>query len=122
MRNLRELDSRRVPENSPEARFYGWNGDETCGIFVLPSDVDGHDLRIIASTGDGWDHVSVSRADRCPIWREMEQVKRRFFADTETAMQLHVPPSAHISVHPYCLHLWRPQSVDIPRPPEWMVA
>jgi hypothetical protein len=40
----------------------------------------------------------------------MEFVKRIFFADDETAMQLHVPLAEHISHHPYCLHIWRPQS------------
>ena len=35
---------------------------------------------------------------------------------------LHVPVALHISVHPNCLHLWRPQKDQIPMPPEWMVA
>jgi hypothetical protein len=52
----------------------------------------------------------------------MEHVKRLFFKDDETAMQLHVPPSDHLSLHPYCLHLWRPQDREIPRPPSIMVA
>lgn len=67
-------------------------------------------LRIVCSDGMGWDHVSVSRADRCPTWEEMEMVKRRFFKPTETVMQLHVPESDHINNHQHCLHLWRPQS------------
>jgi hypothetical protein len=79
-------------------------------------------MRVIASADEGWDHVSVSRANRCPNWQEMEHVKRLFFKDDETAMQLHVPPSDHISVHPNCLHLWRCQSQPIPMPPKWMVA
>jgi hypothetical protein len=70
------------------------------------------ELAIIASNGMGWDHVSVSRADRCPTWDEMELVKRLFFKDDECAMQLHVPPSDHINCHPNCLHLWRPQTAD----------
>lgn len=78
-------------------------------------------LGIIASWVDGWDHVSVSRKDRCPTWDEMETVKRLFFTDDETAMQLHVPPSDHINVHPYCLHLWRPHGAAIPMPPQGMV-
>lgn len=80
------------------------------------------DLKIVFSWGDNWDHVSVSCADRCPTWDEMERVKRAFFKDKETAMQLHVPVEDHISYHPYCLHLWRPQRVKIPRPPSIMVA
>jgi hypothetical protein len=78
-------------------------------------------LLIVASWDGGWDHVSVSHRNRCPTWSEMEMVKRTFFRDDETAMQLHVPPSDHVNRHKYCLHLWRPHLVDIPRPPIWMV-
>lgn len=78
-------------------------------------------FRVVASFGLGWDHVSVSRSDRCPTWDEMCQIKRRFFRDDETVMQLHVPPHENINMHPYCLHLWRPQDVPIPRPPAVMV-
>jgi hypothetical protein len=52
----------------------------------------------------------VSRRNRCPNWTEMEHVKRMFFGDNETAM------------HPWCLHLWRPQQAEIPRPPGIMVS
>ena len=79
-------------------------------------------LHVIFSDGGGWDHVSVSHPQRCPRWEEMEAVKRRFFKHRETAMQLHVPPADHVNCHRYCLHLWRPQDFDIPRPPDWMVA
>lgn len=81
-----------------------------------------NEIRIIFSWDEGWDHVSVSLPDRCPTWEEMEWVKRAFFRDTETAMQLHVPISDHISFHPYCLHLWRPQRKKIPRPPAALVG
>jgi hypothetical protein len=102
--------------------FWGWAGDDTCGMFKVPSPVDKAELTIVASAGDGWDHVSVSRRNRCPNWAEMEHVKRLFFKDEETAMQLHVPPSDHINCHPTCLHLWRPLDAEIPRPPSSMVG
>lgn len=121
MRNLHLLDAYR--ETGPEiVRLWGFVGDETCGMFHVPSPIDRAPLCIIASSGGGWDHVSVSRQNRCPNWPEMEHVKRLFFKDDETAMQLHVPPSDHISIHPYCLHLWRPHDTEIPRPPSWMVG
>ena len=100
----------------------GYDGDETCGAFMVPSSVDGQSLRIIAAEGMGWDHVSISRVDRVPDWYEMEQVKRLFFRDDETAMQLHVPPEDHINNHPHCLHLWRPLDAEIPRPPSILVG
>jgi len=100
----------------------GGEGDDFGGCFKVKSAIDNGELRIIASSGLGWDHVSVSRANRCPNWPEMEQVRRLFFADHECAMQLHVPVEDHISVHPNCLHIWRPHDVEIPRPPSMMVA
>lgn len=100
----------------------GGSGDDGQGCFCVKSRIDGGDLRILASSGMGWDHVSVSRANRCPNWPEMEQVRHLFFRDDETVMQLHVPPSDHINCHPNCLHLWRPQDVEIPRPPSIMVG
>lgn len=121
MINLRAMDRYRA--RSPEIlAHYGSAGDETCGVFAIPSAIDRAELRVVASAGEGWDHVSVSRANRCPNWLEMEQIKRMFFAESEAAMQIHVPTADHISVHPHCLHLWRPHDQPIPRPPEWMVA
>jgi hypothetical protein len=52
----------------------------------------------------------------------MDFVRRLFFKDNETVMQLHVPVGEHISFHPYCLHLWRPHGVEIPRPPNELVG
>ena len=121
MRNLDLLNIYR--DQSPQVRaYYGSAGDSTCGVFSVPSMIDRAILRVVASAGEGWDHVSVSRVNRCPNWQEMEQIKRLFFRDEETAMQLHVPPGDHINAHPYCLHLWRPHDVEIPRPPAWMVG
>ncbi len=77
-------------------------------------------MRIIAAWGDGWDHVSVSHEQRCPTWEEMEHVARHFWPN-ETAMQLHVAAADHINNHRYCLHWWRPQHTEIPKPPEYMV-
>jgi len=74
-------------------------------------------LRIIASFGEGWDHVSVSLEKRCPTWAEMEAVKRAFFYPNEVAMQLHVATADHINRHPYTLHMWRPHDQPIPLPP-----
>jgi hypothetical protein len=52
----------------------------------------------------------------------MQHVRDLFFRDDETVMQLHVPRVDHINQHPYCLHLWRPQRADIPRPPGILVG
>ena len=58
-------------------------------------------------------HKIVEAAERCPNWQEMEFVKRMFFKDDDTAMQLHVSPSEHVNKCDTCLHLWRPAFCDI---------
>ena len=121
MRDLHELDGYRRADAATRA-MYGSAGDATCGVFDLPFPRTGVTLLCIASSGLGWDHVSVSLKNRTPNWAEMEHVKRAFFKDDETAMQLHVPPGDHISVADTCLHLWRPQRQEIPRPPREFVA
>jgi len=116
MRNLRELDAHRMRGDAVK-EFYGWEGDETCGAFSVPSPLDRQPLVIVASSEGGWDHVSVSRKNRAPNWAEMEHIARLFFAPDETAVQYHVPASDHINVHPNCLHWWRSQEAPFPRPP-----
>lgn len=102
---------------------YGSAGDHGNGVFNIASPVDGANLRVIASDGGGWDHVSVSRRNRCPNWAEMDFIKRVFLMPDEVAMQLHVAESDHLSLHPYCLHIWRPNDGrSIPLPSPIMVA
>src|SRR4051812_5832078 len=102
MRNLRQLGPAVLihPDYNPPR--------PDMGVFMMVSVIDGGDLRIIATSAEGWDHVSVSRRNRCPNWYELEQVKRTFFKEDETAVQYHVPPAEHINNNEHCLHLWRP--------------
>lgn len=121
MRNLNLLDIHR--DASPEViSHFGSPGDDKGGMFRVPSKIDKALMTVIASNAEGWDHVSISRTNRCPNWIEMEQIKRLFFHDDEIAMQLHMPVNDHISLHPYCLHIWRPHKLEIPLPPADMVA
>ena len=123
MRNLFDLEVNQFREKTEEVgRWFGGWGDGTCGCFILPSPVDGAAMRAIASMGEGWDHVSVSRRSRPPNWLEMSLVKDLFFKPDETAMQLHVPRDDHINNAVNCLHLWRPQREAIPRPPAILVG
>lgn len=129
MIDLRTLDKYRNAEW--ETRISGGHANRwprDAGGFHIPSTVDGQALRCMVSAGRldaayPWDHVSVSRIDRCPTWEEMDFIARTFFRPDETAMQLHVPPSEHINHFPYCLHLWRPTGLKkIPMPPSIMVG
>jgi hypothetical protein len=115
MRDLRELDKWRITDPAALKRTDGWPGDETCGAFRFQH--KGVRLGVQASSGGGWDHVSVSLQHRCPIWEEMEWIKRKFFKDDETAMQLHVAVANHINIHSFVLHIWRPHDSPIPMPP-----
>lgn len=121
MRNLHVLDCyRQVDRKTIE--LFGTVGNASCGAFLVPSKIDDQPLVVIASSGFDWDHVSVSRKNRCPNWPEMCHIKSLFFKDDEVVMQLHVAAKDHISYHENCLHLWRPHTVQIPLPPGWMVG
>jgi len=87
-------------------------------------------LHVIASNGMDWDHLSVTPVDpsrhqslyRTPTWSEMCYVKDLFFDETEAVLQLHPPKKQYRNAHEYCLHLWKPQHVELPLPEPWMVA
>lgn len=125
MKNLNELDKFR--DRAAEADIYGVSGGKTEGVFTIeykPGDRSGRywrSLNVIASSGEGWDHVSVSSSHGPPTWDQMEVIKRLFFKDDETALQFHVPIAKHINIHNNCLHLWRPHRFRIKLPPEYMV-
>lgn len=112
--NLRVQPYRQPDPNTREV--YSTDNE---GWYLIP--VRGTTVKVIASEGAGWDHVSVSTRHRCPTWEEMDHIRGLFFRDDETVMQLHVPRSAHINVHPFTLHLWRPHAATIPLPPRMMV-
>lgn len=95
--------------------------DGNNGVFFVPLKTNKQTVRVIASDGGGWEHVSVSRTDRCPTWAEMCEVKDLFFGDDEWVVQYHPAKSDYVNDHPFCLHLWRPTAEAIPKPPVWMV-
>lgn len=109
------------------------HGSGPCGAFRIPMNMIGPViLNVVASDGRDWsecgfpqpvwEHVSVSLRVRCPTWEEMDFVKRLFWRDNETVMQLHVPRSQHLNYHETCLHLWKPVGIDILLPPSGAVA
>lgn len=96
---------------------------EPTGFFQCKSlSVKGDTLRIIASVGFGWEHVSISLPDRCPVWEEMVYVKDLFWSDSETVVQFHPPRNFYINYHPHCLHLWKPTGRNIDTPPTHLIA
>lgn len=83
---------------------------------------NGVQILVVFSDQLGWDHVSVSLdVPRCPTWDEMCFVKDIFFREDELAIQYHPRAAEYVKVHPFVLHLWRPQSEIVPTPPLIMV-
>lgn len=96
-------------------------GDERNGFFMVKLR-HGQSVTVIASDGAGWEHVSVSRKDRCPTWDEMCQVKDLFWGEDDCVIQYHPPKSEYVNNHPYCLHLWRPIGQYLPVPDSLLVG
>lgn len=126
MRNLNDLNEYRAIDW--EMRAVGAVGDARGGCFIIkyskphqPFETPST-LRVMAASGGGWDHISVSLADRCPTWEEMEYVRKLFAKPNEVWLQFGVPSKDHINVHPHCLHWWRPLHREVRLPPTAMVA
>ena len=103
------------------------------GVFLIEHrKIKNYFYMCIASTGMEWNHVSVTlkklekrkwkEVSRSCTWLEMCFIKSLFWEDEETSMQLHPPKSEYVSTHPYCLHLWSPQQLEIPRPHHLLVG
>jgi hypothetical protein len=94
------------------------------GAFVVRSLKLKHALHVIASDQEGWEHVSVSRPDRCPSWEEMSFIKDLFWDDEDFVVQMHPPKVDYVNYHPYCLHLWRKTGTNdfCERPPSSFVG
>lgn len=94
------------------------------GAFLLRTEND-IDLFVIASDGEGWEHVSVHARDgmqqRTPTWDEMCFVKSKFWSDEDCVVQFHPPRRDYVNVHPHVLHLWRPIGSNLPTPHQKLV-
>ena len=90
------------------------------GAFLIP--YQSFMLRVIASDGKGWEHVSVSLSNRCPNWREMCFIKDLFWDGEVVVMQYHPKKSEYVNLHDNSLHLWRPMGEAIPTPPKELAA
>lgn len=79
-------------------------------------------ITIIASDGLSWEHVSASFPNKTPSWDVMCFVKDLFWSEAATVIQYHPAKEDYVNKHPYCLHLWRPEGVEIPKPPTMLVG
>lgn len=115
MRDLTYLDNKRIDMFGD-----GYLGDRHNGAFKIY--YKGIDYMVIASDGEGWEHVSVSSQNRIPSWEVMCKIKELFFEDEEVVIQYHPKKSEYINNHPNCLHLWKPINQNIPTPPRFLVG
>lgn len=119
------LELCRVTEG-PMRSDKSWGG---YGMFVLHRERGlKTELRVVASGGDkddpqseGWEHVSISTATRCPTWDEMCRVKDLFWGEDEAVLQFHPPQSEYVNNHEFCLHLWKPP-YQVVLPPSILVG
>ncbi len=103
-------------------RLASVTSDGNNGAFRVPMLADNISVNVIASDGEGWEHVSVSLPNRCPTWEEMCRIKALFWDGDDCVIQFHPPVTDYVNNHPYCLHLWRPIRAAVPMPPRWMVG
>jgi hypothetical protein len=120
--SLGELEKYRITTGARASdASWGFNG-----AFLVPR--GGLRYLCLVSDEGGWDHVSITirnkrltQIQRTPTWEECCFVKDLFWAKQETVIQFHPPESEYVNIHPYCLHLWRPQGLDLPLPPRIFV-
>ena len=102
----------------------GFLGDEANGAFIIDRYNNGEFYLVIASNGQGWDHVSVTihkknggPVNKCPSYQEMMMIKEKLFSEEDVVFQLHPREEDYINTHPYCLHLWKPNNCNMVVPP-----
>lgn len=121
MKNLKpELEKYRIRGND----FWATGTGDNFGAFLIPTVPGKPPLRVISSPlgQSEWDHVSISLPNRCPTWDEMCRIKNLFWDEQTTVVQFHPPESDYVNNHPYCLHLWKWNGGEIPRPPAGLVG
>jgi hypothetical protein len=124
---MRTVLSERVERARESTGPYASTHGELYGRFRLVTNDRVFLLALVSAGSDEipWQHVSVTvhesnyarPARRCPTWDEMCWVKSLFFDDDEVVVQYHPAKRDYVNVHPFCLHLWKPNAEALPTPP-----
>ena len=114
MRDLAEIKKSRHVVVKAEGTEGFW------GFFVNPYKKG--QVTLVASWGEGWEHVSIAMRNRCPAWDEMRLAKNIFWREDECVAQFHPPKAEYVNNHPYCLHLWKPIGREFETPPKILVG
>lgn len=123
MRNLLTVQKDRVLQRDTRPGTLAYLGDhdpQVTGVFFMRGQY-GNVIKIIATVGLGWEHVSASLEHRVPSWSEMCEIKDAFWTEDDCVVQYHPPKEDYVSYHPNCLHLWKPIGVELPRP-HWLLV
>lgn len=76
----------------------GWSlvaRDRASSVIVSCADFDGVD----------WLHASIAHDERMPTYEDLQLLHRAAFGHG-FAFQVFAPPSRHVNIHQYALHLW----------------
>ena len=71
-----------------------------------------HGVRVLVTREDRgpdcgvWFHVSLSRANKLPSWRDVREVKDLFIGKDRCAIHMLPPEAFYINLHPHTLHLF----------------
>lgn len=99
--------------------------DGNNGAFFIRDLID-RDIFVIASDGDGWEHVSVhavyQRKNYTPEWEEMCKVKDIFWDEEDVVIQFHPKKSEYVNIHRQTLHMWRQIGKEVSTPPRYMLG
>lgn len=75
-------------------------------------------LRVIVTDSedmypDGeWRHISFSRANRIPSYRDIQLIKKQFVGEQHKAIMVFPAKSEHVNIMENCLHFWVPLDHD----------
>lgn len=64
------------------------------------------ELRALVSQERGKWHMSVSCADRYPVWEEIKSARYSLIPHEVTMAQILPPPGQWVNLHPNCFHLY----------------
>lgn len=82
-------------------------------------------ISVIASDGQGWEHVSVNCTtqykERVPTWSEMCYIKNMFWDKEDVVIQYHPKETEYINHHKFTLHLWKKIGEEFLTPPIYLV-
>jgi hypothetical protein len=78
------------------------------GWFLVQLDGSGSVIVTTARQDDGidWVHASWSYNERLPTYEELVVLRSAVWGSTGWAFQVFAPPTAHVSIHQFALHLW----------------